>query len=109
MLFDRCLHVRVPRDGLHTSVNANEGMRGGVCMWVCRGGRVAYICVRVCAHGWEEGWGCRLTSFEVSGGSPRCSVVDLFMVSANRKLAQPFCFSCLSTLILRCWDEAFEK
>ena len=48
MLFDRCLHVRVPRDGLHASVNANEGMRGGVCTWVCRGDRVAYVCACVC-------------------------------------------------------------
>ena len=45
----RCRHVGVPRDGLHTSVNAKEGTRCRVCMGVCKAGRVVNGCA--CAHG----------------------------------------------------------
>ena len=47
MLFGRCLYVHVPEDGLHTSVNANEGMRGCVHMGAQRGQGGT----RVCVHG----------------------------------------------------------
>ena len=38
-----------------------------------------------------------------------CSAVDLFLLSANRKLTQHFCFSCANALIPCCLDGAFEE
>ena len=76
---------------VHGGVQSREGGA-----WVC-------VCTWI-----GEGWGYRLTCAEVSGGSRCCSVVDLFTLSANRKLAHPFCFSCASAVIPRCWHGVLE-
>lgn len=68
MFFGRCWHVRVQRDGLHTSVNCLPQMRACdvVCAHGCAKGQGgAHMCrdrmVKLGARRWGmQGWGCTL-------------------------------------------------